>query len=64
MGLNIDNFFAEQNRSMMGGWTIQAREKAVEEALKLEGEEKTQALVAIIDRLSLDQNEQSKEGAK
>jgi len=57
METNLKKFFADNNRSMMGGWTIQAREKAVEEALALKGDEKVEALLEIIERLSKDQDE-------
>jgi len=55
MKTNIDTFFKDENRSMMGGWTIQGRKKAIEEALALEGDEKVEALLDIIDRLTRDE---------
>ena len=59
MKTNIDNFFKDENRSMMGGWTIDGRKKAIEEALALEGDEKVEALLEVINRLTRDEEGKS-----
>jgi len=54
---NVQQFFSDENRSMMGGWTRQEREVAEQEAGSLDGPEREAAQRAIQERLERERAE-------
>lgn len=54
---NVRRFFADENRSMMGGWTREELEDAERQADSLEGEEREAAKQAIEERVQRERAE-------
>ncbi|WP_420553497.1 hypothetical protein [Tenacibaculum aiptasiae] len=61
---NIKEFFKTDNRSMMGGWTIEGRKKAEAEAAKLKGKEREEAEKAIKERIEKEAKESDNSNEK